>query len=151
MKTRTYRYLCFALLIFLGLVYFNYYEAQSAIRETQASPLSVNLVSYPESVKEGSLGSFIWSLEASSDLSTDHTTIFWGYVSSASALPKTASPEAVGYPNSQPDYSTGYFRLPGTFDLRIPFTQLGRVYFRAYAKVRGNHLWSREEHLDIVK
>ena len=137
--------------IFLSLVYFNYSKAQTAIRQTQPSPLSISLVSIPERVKEGNSGSFIWSINASTDLNTSFTTIYWGYVSTPSALTKTDSPLAVGYSNYIPDYTKGVFKLPGSFDLSLPFTKAGRVFFRAYAHVKNNHLWTEEKYIDIIK
>lgn len=151
MKQKYAIYLAIGLVIFFLLVFYNYLGAQKAIRETKTSPLSIELVSFPETVKMGSRGTFIWHIKSSPDLTTSFTTIYWGYEASPGALPATASPLAVGYPKSQLDYSTGLFILPNTFDLRIPFDQAGKVYFRAYAKVKNDHLWSDEITLEVLK
>lgn len=151
MKSKNLLYLITGFAIFLILVYFNYTRAQEAIKQTRPSLLSVDLVTFPETVKAGNLGTFVWEINASPDLSTRFTNIYWGYISTPSALLKTDSPQAVGYLYSQPDYGSGSFSLPGSFDLRIPFAQPGRVYFRAYAKVGDNHLWTEEKSLVVVK
>lgn len=139
------------LAFFSSLVFYNYFQAQSAIKNTRPSPLTIDLVSYPEVVKVGHIGTFIWRIEASPDLSTPSTTIYWGYEASPGALTKQDSPQAVGYPSSQPDYLSGNFSLPNSFDLNIKFSQPGQVFFRAYAKVKGDHLWSEETSLKVEK
>lgn len=137
--------------IFIGLVLFNYLKAQSAIKDTKPAPLAIELVSFPEKILAGSAGTFIWSISASPDLSTPYTTIYWGYESSPSALTKTDSPDAVRYPNSEEDYAHGNFRLPDTFDVNVVFNKPGKIWFRAYANVRGEHLWSEEKFLNVEK
>lgn len=136
-------------LAFAGFVYFNYSVAQQAILDTRPSPLSIELVSFPDQIKVGSRGTFIWHIDGSSDLSTTFTTIYWGYQSTPSALTKLDSPAAVAYPNSQTDYATGSFRLPETFDVNIFFSRPGLVWFRAYANIRGEHLWSVEKQITV--
>ena len=122
------------LAIFSSLVLYNYFQAQSAIKDTRPSPLTIDLVSYPEVVKVGHIGTFIWRIEAS-----------------PGALTKQDSPQAVGYPSFQPDYLSGNFSLPNSFDLNIKFSQPGQVFFRTYAKVKGDHLWSEETSLKVEK
>lgn len=150
-KNKTFSVIILGAIVFLGLVYFNYLKAQRDIQDTKPSPLSISLVSFPEKIKAGSTGTFIWTVDASSDLSTTFTTIYWGEESSPSALTKLDSPEAVGYPNSQLDYASGSFRLPDTFDVNILFSKPGNIWFRAYAKVKGEHLWSEEKLLGVEK
>jgi len=137
--------------VFSSLVLYNYLQAQSAIKDTRPSPLTIDLVSYPEAIKAGHTGTFIWRIEASPDLSTPSTTIYWGYEASPGALTKQDSPQAVGYPSSQPDYLSGNFSLPSSFDLNIKLTQPGQVFFRAYAKIKGDHLWTEEMSLKVEK
>lgn len=151
MKPKVFYYVLLGIAIFLFLVYFNYLEAQEAIKDTRPSPLSVQLVSYPESITVGGKGSFFWHVQSSPDLSTSFSTIYWGYLSSPSALTKMDSPQTVGYPNSQPDYTRGRYSLPNDFDLGIRLDELGRIYFRAYAKVGDDHLWSEERSLEVVR
>ena len=138
-----------AIAVFVGFVYFNYLKAQRDIRDTKPAPLSVDLISYPEKIKPGSSAAFIWRVNSSPDLSTTYTTIYWSYDSSPSALTKSDSPDAVRYPHSQVDYASGNFRLPDTFDVNVLFTKPGRIFFRAYAKVKDDHLWSEEKFFDI--
>ncbi|HSV95090.1 MAG TPA: hypothetical protein VLH94_03920 [Spirochaetia bacterium] len=137
-------------LFFISLVSYNYLVAQKKIKETRPSPLGISLESYPEKVVTGQTGTFIWHIDGSSDLFTPKTTIYWGYTASPSALTQNDSPEAVGYPYHQEDYSHGIFSLPDFFDLDIMFNKNGKIYFRAYAKVGNNHLWTDEKTVDII-
>jgi len=142
--------LAFAVIVFCGLVFYNYLQAQKKISETRPSPLNISLISYPERVVVGQKGSFVWSVESSPDLSTPQTTIYWGYTATPSALKQYDSPEAVGYPYKETDYFKGTFRLPDTFDLSINFEKTGKVFLRAYAKVGDNHLWTEEKIIEII-
>ena len=151
MKPKIFYYIFIGIAVFLLLVYINYLNAQVALKETRPSQLSVELISYPESVTIGGKGSFFWHVQSSPDLSTSFSTIYWGYQSSPSALTKMDSPQAVGYPYSQPDYTNGRYRLPSDFELGIRFDKPGLVFFRAYAKVGSGHLWSEERSLEVVK
>jgi len=136
--------------IFCFFVFYNYLIAQRNIKETRPSPLGITLESYPEAVISGQTGTFIWNIDGSPDLFTPQTTIYWGYIASPSALTQKDSPEAVGYANHQEDYSQGMFKLPDIFDLAIKFDTLGKVYFRAYAKVGDNHLWTDEKTIEVI-
>jgi hypothetical protein len=150
-QNKLFSILILGVVLFIGLIYFNYAGAQSAIKATKPAPLSIDLVSFPESIQMGKIGTFIWRVDASSDLSASFTTIYWGNVSTPSALTVLDSPEAVGYPNSQIDYAKGVFKLPDTFGVNILFAKPGKVWFRAYAKIRGQHLWSEEKSLEVEK
>lgn len=138
-----------AAIVFSGLVFYNYTLAQKRLRETKTAPLGISLVSYPDTLKASQTGSFIWNVDATPDRSTSQTTIYWGLVASPSALTTSDSPDAVGYPNHQNDYWQGQFRLPETFDVNVRFDKPGVVYFRAYAKVGEQHLWSEEHSIEI--
>ncbi|KKT29845.1 MAG: hypothetical protein UW41_C0014G0012 [Candidatus Collierbacteria bacterium GW2011_GWC2_44_18] len=151
MRTKTFLYILVGLGTFFSLVYFNYFQAQKAIKNTHSSPLSVELVSYPELLSVDSKGTFLWQVESSPDLFTTFTTIYWSYQSSSSALTKLDSPQAVAYPFSLPDYIGGRYRLPNDFNLSIKFNKLGKIFFRAYAKIGSEHLWSDEKSLEIVR
>lgn len=134
--------------LFLTLVFYNYLIAQRALRDTRPSPLEISLISFPSSLKPSSRGTFVWQVTASPDLTASYTTIYWGNESSPSALTTLDSPEAVGYPNSLPDYR-GRFALPSNFDEQILFEKQGSIYFRAYARVGSAHLWTPEERVTI--
>ncbi|NCP47382.1 hypothetical protein COT86_03905 [Candidatus Collierbacteria bacterium CG10_big_fil_rev_8_21_14_0_10_43_36] len=151
MKTKTYLYILVGLGFFFSLVYFNYFKAQEAIKKTRPSPLLIELVSYPELLGVGSKGTFLWHIESSPDLFTTFTTIYWSYQSSPSALTRMDSPQAVGYPYYLPDFSSGKYSLPNDFELRYLFDQSSRVFFRAYAKISNEHLWSEEKSLEVIK
>lgn len=136
--------------IFISLVIYNYISAQKSISETKPSPLGITFESYPESVVAGQNGTFVWDVNSSSDLATSKTTIYWDYNSSPSALTREDTPEAVGYSYHLEDYFKGIFKLPDNFNLSIKFNKIGKVYFRAYAKVGDNNLWSDEKTLEVV-
>jgi hypothetical protein len=149
MKNKT-NYLYLAILLFLCLIYYNYQSAQKSLKDTGRSPQEITLKSYPETVKTGNSGSFSWEIKTSPDQIATDTTIFWGPISSPSGLLITDSPDAVGYPNRLNDYYSGSFKLPDTFDLNIKFSDSGKVFFRAYAKVGENHLWSEEKTIKVT-
>ena len=137
-------------IIFSGLVYYNYLLAQKKIKETRPAPLSISLQSYPEKVIFGQSGSFIWNIDSSPDLSTTRTTIYYGYSATPSALTTLDSPEAVNYTFSASDYFVGTFKLPDSFEESIFFLKPGKIFFRAYAKVGNNHLWTDEKSLEVI-
>lgn len=142
-------YTLLGVLSFLILVFFNYLRAQEAMKSRQESPRSVEITSYPKVIKAGEIGNFVWQVDSAPDLSTSYTAIYWGYESSPSALTKSDSPLAVGYPHLTQDYTSGRFLLPGTFDHNIRLDKPGKVFFRAYARVGGEHLWSAEGSLIV--
>lgn len=148
-RPKTLLYIIVGIAIFIALIIFNYSRTQKNLSQTNPSPFSLELISYPEKIKSGGTGTFVWNVDVSPDLSTSFTTIYWGYESSPSALMVKDSPDAVRYQYSQIDYATGAFRLPDTFDVNVKFDKPGRVWFRGYAKVNNNHLWSEEKFLDV--
>ena len=137
-------------IIFCSLVGYNYLIAQKKILETRPSDLSINLVSYPETVVADQDGAFVWQINSSPDLVTKRTTIYWGYNSTPSALTTTDSPDAVGYLYTQEDYLQGVFSLPDMFDLAIRFEKTGKIFFRGYAKVGDKHLWTEEKFIEVI-
>lgn len=144
-------YLLIGILVLFLLVFYNYLLAQKAIKNQKPAPLDITLTSFPEDIKASSSAIFMWHINATPDLSTNFTTIYWGHESSPSALTKKDSPQAVGYPNSLPDYAAGHFALPDDFNVNIKFDKPGKIFFRAYAKVGADHLWSEEEALNVSK
>ena len=150
MNKKTILSIFIGLIIFCGLVGYNYLVAQKRIKETRPSPLGIFLQSFPEKVISGQTGTFIWNIDSSPDLSTPQTTIYWGYNATPSALTQKDSPQAVGYEHHQEDYFQGSFRLPDTFDLSINFDKPGTVYFRAYARIGDNHLWTDEKSIIVL-
>lgn len=93
---------------------------------------------------------FSWKVDAPESFSTTATGIYWNYESSPSALTKFDSPKAVNYPNFTEDYSTGLFKLPDTFDLNLKFPRAGTVYFRAYALIDKDYLWTEERQITVT-
>ncbi|KKT39718.1 hypothetical protein A3K29_02260 [Candidatus Collierbacteria bacterium RIFOXYB2_FULL_46_14] len=151
MRSKIYLYILIGLGAFFFLVYFNYFKAQLAIKNTRPSPLLIELVSYPESLPYGKEGTFLWHVQSSPDLFTSFSTIYWSYQASPSALTKLDSPQAAAYPFSLLDYSAGRYKLPNDFSLGIKFNKPGTIFFRAYAKVGNEHLWSEEKSLEVIK
>jgi hypothetical protein len=137
-------------IIFCGLVYYNYQLAQKKIKDTRPAPLSISLQTYPEKVIVGQSGTFIWNVDSSPDLYTPRTTIYYGYFATPSALTTQDSPEAVNYAFQVSDYYNGTFKLPDSFEESIVFKKAGKIYFRAYAKVGDNHLWTEEKSLEVI-
>lgn len=150
MATKTTFTLLACITIFLGLVYYNYQVAQNGLQNRVSTPQVATIISFPNTLKQGSSGNFAWQVSASSDQKTNSTTIFYSYESTPSALTIKDSPEAVKYQSSLPDYMYGTFFLPDTFDVNISFPHPGRVWFRAYANIRDEHIWSEEKYLDII-
>ena len=137
-------------IVFIGSVLYNLSIAQSRLKESRPAGLSIQNVVVPSTVKVGEAANFSWKIDATSDQTTNFTTIYWGYVSSPSSLLQTFSPGKSVYPFHLPDYTAGTFHLPDVFDLNISFGQSGKVYFRSYAKVGNNNLWSPEQVVSII-
>ncbi len=144
-------YLLVGFSVFFLLVGFNYFKAQEALQNRGQSPLGVEVASFPKTIKLGENANIVWHIDAAPDLSTSYTTIYWSYESSPSALTKFDSPLAVKYPYFESDYTSGRFMLPGSFDQNILFDRPGKVFFRAYARVGIDHLWTPEASLLVVK
>jgi hypothetical protein len=133
--------------IFLLLIYFNLSKAQRDIRLSQIPKYQITLTNPPLDASANQPVDFTWNVQAPDTATTTLTTIYYGHVSSPSALTTSNSPQAVGYPYSLPDYSTGNYFLPDTFSASTSFFK-GNIFYRAYAKVGNQHLWSEEKRLD---
>lgn len=142
-------YSIIGLLFLLVLVYYNYHVAQKRLREARQTRFSIDLTDFPIETSIGQSNRFVWRVDAPESFSAAKTGIYYSYDSSPSALLKGDSPEAVGYANFTFDYATGVFQLPDTFDLDLSFNQEGVVYFRAYAQIDKDHLWTEEKQLEI--
>jgi hypothetical protein len=138
-----------ALVIFLGLVYYNYQVAQKNFHQTSPSRFDIQIVSAPTETKVNDHNQVVWEVTADSTFSTTSTTIYWSEHSSPSALTKADSPQAVGYERFYPDYQNGNFRLPDQFDLDLIFDQPGPIFFRAYAKIGEDHYWTSEKEIYV--
>jgi len=137
------------LLTFLLLVFYNYNQAQLRLKDTRSTQLSIAMVSAPQTVSVNDPANFKWHLEAPISFTTPLTTIYWSYDSSPGALIKLDSPQAVRYHNFAEDYTNGRFHLPDDFDLNLRFGKKGTVYYRAYAFIAGDHLWSAEQSIIV--
>ena len=142
-------YLSLGFLFLLVLIYYNYHFAQKRLREARQTQFSIELTEFPTETSAGQPNHFVWRVDAPESFSAAKTGIYWSYDSSPSGLFKGDSPEAVNYANFSFDYASGLFQLPDTFDLDLSFNQLGVVYFRSYAQVDHDHLWTEEKQLRI--
>ena len=136
--------------IFIGLVYYNYSLSRKGFVATKNSIVGINLTSLPKPAQFASPASFTWEISSTKDFKTNFTTIYYGFTSTPSALTKKDSPSAVGYPYLTIDYLQGSFSLPDTFSTNIFFNKPGRVWYRAYAKVGDDHLWTEEKYIDVL-
>lgn len=135
--------------IFTLLVAYNYNRARVALRDTRQSQLSIE-INIPQVAKQGQTVPVSWQVTAPADFQTTDTTIFYSSVSTASAVAKTDSPQALGYQFSLSDYRLGNFNLPHTFEANITFPKPGTYFLRAYSLVRNNHLWTDEKQITIT-
>lgn len=131
------------------LVFYNYQRQQRNLRQTRQTQFAIAFGKIPESLIVNEPANFSWQVSAPESFSTTSTGIYWNYESSPSALSKFDSPKAVGYPNFTEDYSAGLFKLPDTFDLNLKFPRAGIVYFRAYALIDKDYLWTEEKRIMV--
>jgi hypothetical protein len=137
-------------LIFVGLILFNQEKAQQSIATGRVPRYQVTLINPPSQVVVDTLVDFKWQVDTPEFSATPLTTIYYGHVSSPSAITTKDSPVAVGYPYRLTDYLNGQFSLPDTFSSRMEFPE-GNIFYRAYAKVGDQHLWSEELHLVVTQ
>lgn len=138
------------LLVFSGLVFYKYLVAQKKLKNVKDTVFSISILNPVASAKVGEPVPFSWKIDAPSNFQTKYTTIYYGNVSSPSALIKTSSPESVKYQLSVKDYVGDSFYLPNTFKVNLTFSKSERVWYRGYAKVGEDHLWTEEKYLDIL-
>jgi len=124
-------------------------EAKKKISQERQSVLTVDFAHHPELMLSGQSETFAYHVEAPPSFTTTSTAIYYSYDSTPSALTKFDSPDAVRYPNYTEDYFVGPFKLPDTFDLNLSFPHPGTIYYRAYAKVGNDHLWTNENKLEV--
>jgi len=134
----------------VSLVFYNYQKQQKNLRNSRQTQFSINFEKIPETMTTNQPANVSWKVGAPESFSTTATGIYWNYESSPSALTKFDSPKAVGYPNFTEDYSSGLFKLPDTFDLNLKFPRVGTVYFRAYAKIDNDYLWTEEKQILVT-
>ncbi len=144
MIKKTSLYLLGGALVFLLLVLYNLNQAQMRLKESRPTVFSIAFVSVPKTATVNVPVNFKWAVDAPNSFTTPITTIYYGYDSSPSALTKNDSPFAVRYPNFAPDYTDGRFQLPDNFDVNLTFGKKGTVYYRAYALIAGDYVWSPE-------
>jgi hypothetical protein len=150
-KTLTAREIIFSLgllLIFSLLIFYNQQKAQKDILSSQTPIYDIALVNSPLNALANNPVDFTWNIEAPDTETTTSTTIYYSPVSSPSALTTEDSPQAAGYSFNLTDYMDGRFFLPDTFSSSISFLK-GTIFYRAYAKVGNQHLWSEEIKLEV--
>lgn len=135
--------------IFTLLVVYNYNRARVALRDTRQSQLSIE-INLPQVAKQGQVVPVSWHVTTPADFQTTDTTIFYSSISTASAVTKADSPQALGYQFSLSDYRLGNFNLPYTFKANIVFPKPGTYFLRAYSLVRNNHLWTDETQITVT-
>ncbi len=138
------------LLVFSVLVFYNYLVAQKKLKNVKDTVFSISIVNPAVSARVGESVPFSWKVDAPSNFQTQYTTIFYGNVSTPSALLKTSSPESVKYQFSVKDYVGDNFFLPNTFNINLTFSKTERIWYRGYAKIGEDHLWTEEKYLDIL-
>lgn len=131
------------------LVFYNYQRQQKNLREDRQTQFLIDFDKVPTTMIVNQPANFSWQVIAPESFSTTSTGIYWNYESSPSALTKLDSPKAVGYQNFTEDYAAGLFKLPDFFDLNLKFPRVGTVYFRAYAKIDSDYLWTEEKQIII--
>lgn len=149
MIKKTLIYLLFAFVFFVSLVLYNYRQAQTRLKETRETKFTISMVNAPKEASVKIPANFKWLIDAPDNFVTTTTTLYWSYDSTPSALTKLDSPKAVGYSNKTQDYLEGRFKLPDEFDLNVSFPKTGTVYFRAYALIGNDHLWTEEKSLMV--
>ncbi len=146
---RFWNFLTLIVLIFCTFVYYNYNRARVALKDTRQSELGIELTTLPKTAEQGQRVFVSWLVTAPNDFQTTDTTIFYSSISTPSAVTKLDSPLALGYQFSLPDYRTGGFNLPFTFEGSIVFPKPGIYYLRAYSLIRNNHLWTEEKQITV--
>lgn len=142
-------YSAILLVCVIGLVFYNYQKQQRNLRDSRQTRFSIEFEKIPDSMTINQPANVSWRVSAPESFSTTATGIYWNYESSPSALTKLDSPKTVGYPNFTEDYSSGLFKLPDTFDLNLKFPRAGTVYFRAYALIDKDYLWTEERRIMV--
>jgi hypothetical protein len=137
------------LLVFSTLVFYNYQVAQKKLKNVKDTVFSINIINPATSAKVNEPVSFSWSVDAPRNFQTKYTTIYYGNVSTPSALVKTSSPDSVKYKFRSGDYVGDNFYLPNTFSSNLTFSKAERIWYRGYAKIGDDHLWTEEKYLDI--
>lgn len=149
MIKKIFTYSTIFLIAVLFLVYYNYQKQQTNLRQARQTQFLIEYEKIPDTLRVDQSGEFSWKVVAPESFSTTSTGIYWNYESTPSALMKLDSPKAVGYPNYTEDYAAGLFKLPDSFSLNMKFPKAGTVYFRAYAKIDRDYLWTEERQVKI--
>lgn len=148
---KTWSWLIITALTFTGLSYYNFKKANIQFANNTPSKLEIKINQLPVDIRVGQPVNISWSINAPRDFQTTNTTLYYSQISSPSAITKSDSPKAVGYQFSTLDYQSGDFNLPDKFDANVTFPRAGIFYLRAYAFVRGNHLWTEEKQIIVNK
>lgn len=134
---------------FLFLVLVNTYKNKNSLTGPQSS-LSISIIDPPTETSINNPTKISWLIDTNASFKAKSITLFYSQQSSPSALLKTDSPEAAGYTNFTTGYLKDEFFLPYTFTTTLNFDTPQTIYYRAYAKVNGENLWT-PEHQILVK
>lgn len=129
---------------------YNANTSRKRLSGTTPSLLETKITTLSPVVVVGDRTRISWRVEAPSDFETTKTTVYYSKVSSPSAITKLDSPDAPSYQFHLSDYDQGFYKLPDTFEGYLTFPEAGNYYLRAYALVRGNHLWSEEVKITVT-
>lgn len=139
------------LLLFISFVsLYRINTTKQKTASTATSHLEIKLSETLDTISTNSRTKLSWTVIAPNDFETTSTSIYYSQTSSPSAVTKLDSPDAVGYQFSFPDYKTGIYKLPDNFEVYTTFSEPGVYYLRAYALVRGNHLWTEEKKITVT-
>ena len=139
----------FAIFGFLSLSEFKLSRKQLLESLSQSSP-TITIESYPNQIDINTPSSIAWKIESKQKTNSTSTAIYYDYESTPSAVTRQDHPNALGYQYHTNDYFQGSFPIPYTFSANLPPSRKGTVYFRGYAFVNGEHLWT-DEYQILVK
>lgn len=112
------------------------------------TPTSINMVSFPQEAFVKTPLNLSWELDSMPSKALS-TAIYYDYQSTPSAVTIQDDPKALGYRFHTQDYAAGHFPVPGVYDVNIIPTSTGMLFFRAYALLNGEHLWTKEYSIKI--
>jgi hypothetical protein len=134
---------------FLILILVNTYKNKNSLTGPQ-STLSISIIDPPAITSVNNPTRVSWMIDTNASFKAKSITLFYGQQSTPSALLKTDSPKAVGYTNFTTDFLKDEFFIPYTFETILIFDAPQTIYYRAYAKVNGENIWTPEYQL-LVK
>lgn len=135
--------------LFLFLSLYHFFNLRHTLLGTSdQAPLSIQVEQKTFAHNQLTL---IWQLSTSTPRFTTKTGIYWGSVSTPSALPISVPPRDLPYSHFTPDYQAGQFYLPDSFTTSIDLSQqTNTIYYRAYARLGDAHYWTPQYSLSLT-